>query len=555
MLTAPPKTPGVYINELDAFPNSVVEVATAVPAFIGYTEKAVAKGKSLLSVPTRITSITEYENYFGKAPKMKFTISAAGAADSDFIVNGKGYALAADKKFNLYNSMRLFFQNGGGACYIVSVGDYSGSIDSGKLTGGIAPLLKEQEPTMIVIPEAVQLDSFNDCNSLQQAMLAHCAKMQSRVAILDIYQGYEDLSAPSPVDSFRNALGINALNYGAAYYPWVNTTVVQASEVDFTWFDNSGGAGASSSSSSASSTSSSSSGGPAGGAVTLVSILNDDAGQTYKDNAKKITDAQAQIAFIPTTAAGTGTSSSSSSTSSSSQSSASSASSGGAPSAPMPNVTTLDQTLLVISPAYKMIMDALRTKLSLLPPSPAMAGVYTLVDNTRGVWKAPANVSLSSVISPAVNISSDEQEDLNVPLQGKAVNAIRPFIGEGVLVWGARTLDGNSQDWRYINVRRTMIMLEQSIKIATKAYVFEPNDANTWVSVKSMINNFLTSQWKAGALVGAKAEDAYDVQVGLGATMTADDILSGYMNITIKLAISHPAEFIILTFQQQQQKS
>ena len=109
-----------------------------------------------------------------------------------------------------------------------------------------------------------------------------------------------------------------------------------------------------------------------------------------------------------------------------------------------------------------------------------MAGVYTAVDNSKGVWKAPANVSLNSVISPTVNISHDDQEDLNVDVQGKSINAIRSFIGEGVLVWGARALDGNNLDWRYISVRRTIIMLEQSIKVATKAYVFENNDSTTW---------------------------------------------------------------------------
>jgi phage tail sheath protein FI len=177
------------------------------------------------------------------------------------------------------------------------------------------------------------------------------------------------------------------------------------------------------------------------------------------------------------------------------------------------------------------------------------------VDHARGVWKAPANVTMASVISPSVNLTNQDQEDLNVTLQGKSINAIRSFIGEGTLVWGARTLDGNSQDWRYINVRRTMIMLEQSVKAACKAYVFEPNDANTWVGVKSMINNYLTGKWKEGALPGAKPDDAFDVQVGLGATMTADDILNGYMNVTVKVAISRPAEFIVITFQQQMQKS
>ena len=146
-------------------------------------------------------------------------------------------------------------------------------------------------------------------------------------------------------------------------------------------------------------------------------------------------------------------------------------------------------------------------------------------------------------------------EDLNAPLQGKAICAIRPLKGLGTMVWGARTLDANSLDWRYMNVRRTMIMLEQSIKIAAKAYVFEPNVKNTWVSIQSMIENFLTNLWKQGALAGAVPADAFSASVGLGSTMTANDILEGRLNITVRVAISHPAEFIVITFQQQQQQS
>ena len=130
--------------------------------------------------------------------------------------------------------------------------------------------------------------------------------------------------------------------------------------------------------------------------------------------------------------------------------------------------------------------------------------------------------------APCVNISHDDQEDLNVTAQGKSINAIRPFVGEGVLVWGARTLDGNSLDWRYINVRRTMIMLEESIRLAAKAYVFEPNTASTWVTMRSMIENFLTGVWKQGGLAGAIPEDAFSVHVGLGETMTPVDILEGH---------------------------
>ncbi|HWX02303.1 phage tail sheath family protein, partial [Collimonas sp.] len=218
-------------------------------------------------------------------------------------------------------------------------------------------------------------------------------------------------------------------------------------------------------------------------------------------------------------------------------------------------ITQLNQTLVAVSPLYSQILLAVQKKLNLLPPSAGMAGIYTMIDNTRGVWKAPANVSLNGVVSPAVNITHDDQEDLNVTTQGKSINAIRSFIGEGVLVWGARTLDGNSLDWRYINVRRTMIMIEESVKQASKAYVFEPNVANTWVTVKSMIRNFLTSVWKRGGLAGASPDDAFSVFVGLGETMTADDILEGLLKVSVLVAVSRPAEFIEITFEQQMQKS
>jgi phage tail sheath protein FI len=216
----------------------------------------------------------------------------------------------------------------------------------------------------------------------------------------------------------------------------------------------------------------------------------------------------------------------------------------------------LHQGLKAVSPTYGNIINEIRIKLNQLPPSGAMAGIYTSVDNSRGVWKAPANVSVNMVNAPAVNISSEGQQNLNVDVMaGKSINVIRSFPGIGSLVWGGRTLDGNSQDWRYINVRRTLIMIEQSIKLATRAYVFEANDANTWVTVKSMIENFLTNLWKQGALAGAGPEAAFDVQIGLGSTMTPTDILDGKMLITVKVALVRPAEFIVITFQQQQQTS
>lgn len=507
------KTPGVYIVEKNAFPNSVVEVATAVPAFIGYTQKADNRGKSLLNKPWRITSMSEFHNYFGFAPMPQFNIEEKPAdpnVEAAFSLGDSAYVLNQSAgEYLLYHSMLLFFQNGGGPCYVVSVGNYKDAIEADRLSKGINLLVKEQEPTMVVIPETVLLDEQNSI-SVQQAALAHCGgKMKNRFAILDIWGGQKDRQDPAGdcVENFRSALGINYLDFAAAYYPWINTTIVQDKDLSY---DN---------------------------------IANPDVLQTLLRSELGIPDSvdDSTPAKIAQQAQAVNDITNSWDDKSEQEVYAVKG--------------LLNKSLIAMSPLFGNILGSIKEKLNLLPPAAAMAGIYTMVDNSRGVWKAPANVSLNAVVSPAVNITHDDQEDLNVTTQGKSINAIRTFIGEGTLVWGARTLDGNSLDWRYINVRRTMIMLEESIKLATKAYVFEPNVANTWVTIKSMIRNFLTGIWKRGGLAGAVPDDAFSVHVGLGETMTSEDILEGILRVTVLVAISRPAEFIEITFQQQMQKS
>ncbi len=184
-----------------------------------------------------------------------------------------------------------------------------------------------------------------------------------------------------------------------------------------------------------------------------------------------------------------------------------------------------------------------------LPPSPVIAAVWAKTDAERGVWKAPANVGLASTIGPAIKIDDETQKNMNVdPASGKSVNAIRQLTGRGTVVWGARTLLGESNEWRYINVRRFFNFVEESVKKSTYRFVFEPNDANTWISIRAMIENFLTLQWRAGALQGSKPEQAFFVRVGLGQTMTALDILEGRLIVEIGMAVVRPAEFIILRF-------
>ncbi|GAA4400429.1 hypothetical protein GCM10023187_13620 [Nibrella viscosa] len=204
---------------------------------------------------------------------------------------------------------------------------------------------------------------------------------------------------------------------------------------------------------------------------------------------------------------------------------------------------------------FRGLATRFKRDLALVPPSGAVVGVYAGVDRTRGVWKAPANVSLNAVVGPAVRIEDREQGDLNVHGTGKSVNVIRAFTGKGILIWGARTLAGNDNEWRYVPVRRFFTFAEESIKKATEPFVFEPNDANTWVRVKAMIENFLTLQWRAGALAGARPEQAFYVKVGLNETMTALDVLEGRMIVEIGMAAVRPAEFIVLRFSHKMQES
>ncbi len=205
---------------------------------------------------------------------------------------------------------------------------------------------------------------------------------------------------------------------------------------------------------------------------------------------------------------------------------------------------------------YVKIKEAIKNAHVVLPPSGAMAGIYARVDKNRGVWKAPANEGVRYVIRPTIDISNREQENLNVDNStGKSINVIRSFPGYGTLVWGARTLNGNDNEWRYINVRRFFMVVEESIKKSINWAVFEPNTASTWVKVKGMIDNYLYQKWQQGALAGAKPEEAYFVRVGLGTTMNSVDVLEGRMNVEIGMAVARPAEFIILKFSQMMQTS
>ncbi|MES2775265.1 MAG: phage tail sheath C-terminal domain-containing protein [Bacteroidota bacterium] len=514
-------TPGVYINELNAFPNSVVAVATAVPAFIGYTPQASYEGKSFTNIPQKITSFAEFQAIYcysnpspPAAPVQQYSPQFYAVQQKtqpiegdSLLIRGSYYAILPDPGtiYYLYNSIRLFYQNGGGDAYIVSVGGYGPaigkSIDPGDLLvnlnvrfddllAGLAVLENEDEPTMYICPEATLMKAV-DNGELMQAMLQQGSRKGTAVSILDVAAGRnpDPLQLEKDIALFRDQVGSAGLDFGAAYYPFIGTTIMQSADLDYTNLFG-------------------------GDLAPLAAILT-------PPEAPEQTVA-AIIAAIQN------------------------------PGANPLSVSQNQNALLIASKLYETIMKHVLNQCNLLPPSGALAGVITLTDSQVGVWQAPANISITGAASLPINISDSQQAGLNVDaVSGKSINAIRFFNGQGILVWGARTLDGNSLDWKYLPVKRTIIFLEQSCRLAVSGYTFQPNDQNTWEAVKAMISSFLNSVWKQGGLVGSTPEAAFSVDCGLGTTMVAEDVLNGFMNVTVKVAVTHPAEYIVITFQQQ----
>lgn len=197
-----------------------------------------------------------------------------------------------------------------------------------------------------------------------------------------------------------------------------------------------------------------------------------------------------------------------------------------------------DSTYAAMYHPWLQVYDMLEKKATHIPPSGAIAGIYARSDTQRGVYKAPANETVFCTgLSCLYN--KGEQDILNP----QGVNLIRAFPGQGIKVWGARTCSSD-QALKYINVRRLLIFIEESIKINTNWAVFEPNNELLWLRVQRSITNFLTTLWGAGALAGATVADAFFVDVSRN-TMSPDDIANGRLICKIGIAPTKPAEFVI----------
>ncbi|HTI61065.1 phage tail sheath C-terminal domain-containing protein [Mucilaginibacter sp.] len=697
------KTPNVYVEEITKLPPSVAEVDTAVPAFIGYTEKAQRfVADDLIKKPTRISSLLDYVQYFGQGPSYS---SIHVQLDINNVVD-TSTTVVNNSIYNLYDSMRLFFDNGGGVCYICSVDKYSSNDNDAtratKITEGLAEVRKFDEPTILLFPDAVNIKTggavdWDKIAGIQQAALKQCGDLGDRFAVLDVPDDPTKL-VEEEADLFRSKIGMNNLKYGAAYSPYVKTIYdkeFRLRDIMKNLFDSTGTALALKSlfkdtdkdasgtpiktkldtfstiyasndlinarlavytGSPATDTFSSSKldasfqgivnsfNGAANDAARLVQLkaafefvyylyaqfegfvvnhatptnkintatpatptaalpiitrvigsttlrasvedflasnlknslqtfrnLDNEAYRIATPDISNVAASMAVVDFtlftdakwVPGAAVDSGLITGATLVDKGTQALNAltqifrTAKSGldSVVSMGLALESATEDALTPDLPIYNSILSVLNTSINTLPPSGAVAGVYASVDRDRGVWKAPGNVSINSVSDVSELIDDDTQEGLNVdPNAGKSINAIRAFYGKGILVWGVRTLAGNDNEWRYISVRRFFSFVEESCKKSTSWCVFEPNDANTWARIRGQIDNFLNNQWRQGALAGAKPEQAYYINCGLGITMTSQDILEGRLIVEIGMAAVRPAEFVILRFSHKLQQ-
>jgi len=473
-------TPGVYVEEISTLPPSVVQASTAIPAFLGYTEIATANGTDLTYVPTRITSMLEYQQYFGKPAVATFNIIASGDSVAPILETSINAPI-----HKLYYSLDLFFKNGGSVCYIVSVGPHTVTIKTSKaFSDGLTKLETEEEPTLIVLSEAADLTSADEYHSLCKDALKQCAKIKNRFCILDVREGDTGGAA------FRTGVGSDSLKFGAAYYPFLKTSLSYAVADTNIMVNNSTV--------------------PDTPAITTAKTAYDKA----VGEAKTASDAKAAL-DIDTTA--TVAAKNAAEAAAKTKGNAADKAKGiydkavaDARAAVAFKLDNIKATNTVLYNAVKLELNNPLYKIT-LPPSTAIAGVYATVDSERGVWKAPANVSLNAVINPVIKITADDQDKLNIDgTGGKSINAIRTFTGRGVMVWGARTLAGNDNEWRYVPVRRLFNMIEDSAAKATQFAVFEPNDSTTWLKVKSMIDLVVVVRARSRVRVNAPARLNWD---------------------------------------------
>ncbi len=452
----------------------ILHVSSAVPAFIGYTEKAVDEnGRSLSGIPTRINSLSDYRKYFGKADSPYF---------KKVFLDGQNNILRTESSpYVLYPSLRLYFDNGGYACYIISTGTYSSPVNKTDFLRGLDSLKRYDEPTLLVFPDAACLPG-NDLYELQKAALRQAGTLGDRFCILDLKKADSKSTLASAILAFRENTGDEFLDFGAAYAPYIEPGPVSAifySEWKDVLYKNDT-------------------------PVRLKDLATDplarqkidelETAMVNADPAAKNLEYDLNNLF--------------------------------------PVMGKITRTLNEI----KKFIPASGAVAGIICRNDYERGNW--------ISPAGAGNKIHSVRQLAYLPTKDDERLMTGDIAGKYINPVKPIPGSGFMLWGARTLAAGNE-WRYIAVRRFTSYVDDCIRNSLNRTALRENNATTWAGVRSGITNFLQLQWRSGSLKGNKPEQAYFVKAGLGETMTPQDVTDGKLIIEIGIAVQRPAEFII----------
>jgi uncharacterized protein len=560
--------PDVFFKTFAYHPEPVAAVETAIPAFIGFTETAInAVTADLVQQPFRIHSFLEYVRHFG-GPAVQHVVVSLDKLNQP--ISATPTAVTSCK---MYYAVKSYFDNGGITCYIFSLGNYSASSGAHEALYGdeheyaaLKRLGGVDDITLLVCPDLELLEESAYFKVLNTS-LKYCATLRDRFLIIDVYQ--KSLTEPDTIISnFRSKIGRGHLSYGAAYFPALQSTYnynVRNSGITFVQqgghFD----------------------GIVAGDLMLLVhaSELTEVLSRSIKRLSQKNKTARLRLIstslrevmqlvedrdLLPAIADATkkvddellnNTGQLKQATTevlmqlmSLFKEKANDALKKRAMHKKIKGNTAeenMKNFRKKVSKSFTLKMYQIINQLYVtVPSSAAVAGVYAYTDRARGVWKAPAGVVLEAVAAPVIALTEADQSMMNANDNSISINAIRAFPARGVLVWGARTLDAGSNEWRYLSARRYFMMVEKSVTKACEAFSFEPNQLATWIKIRILIENFLFTQWRAGALAGVKPEHAFYVKIGLHETMTDEDIAAGRMIVEIGMAVIRPAEFVTL---------
>ncbi|MGP2888773.1 phage tail sheath family protein [Serratia marcescens] len=511
--------PGVYVTETNGLSLSIQQGETAVPVFVGVFNAKNQKETPAANAPltcVRVDSWLDFTHNFD--PSDRITIDLTQSSPH-----------VQDERFMGSNSVRLYFENGGGPCYVLPVRHNNKKVDvSPAHIALIGPAIAQcPDITLLCWCEYEGSKADQNVYTALGALLGANATPGGNPGRFLLTDAWPTGSSDAPAEWTFTTPDVADKTQVASYFPALLTGYARnysdyLSRPDWLGYEH----------------------------LVTVKCTEQQADKLNKEQQELVN--QALVTLDALRAASLKTSN--------------------------------KQTQAVLKLVEQAFAGTLPSVPVVLRASVAMAGVYARVDRERGVWKAPANVGVAGVtalvvqgesksVSPRGGGSSSGggeskktattiaitpwhnpvpvriDDALNTKLIDKHINAIRVFRGQGVMVWGARTQEDNDL-WRYIPVRRLFNTLERDARTALQAAVFEPNSPLTWEQVRGGLDHYLNALWRKGALQGETPEQAYYVQIGLGATMTQDDINQGRMIVRIGVAAVRPAEFIVLQLTQ-----